>query len=69
MLVLALCVPVGLALYHWMIGGWTGLFLCIALYTPLYAGLMLVLGMNPYERGLVRRVLIKLVPGLAARWT
>ncbi len=68
-LVLALCLPVGLALNHWMIGGWTGLFLCIALYTPLYAGLMLVLGMNPYERGLVRRVLNKLVPGLAARWT
>ncbi|WP_370236094.1 oligosaccharide flippase family protein [Brevundimonas sp.] len=68
-LVLALCVPVGLALNHWMIGGWTGLFLCIALYTPVYLGLMLVLGMNAYERGLVRRVLTRLAPGLAARWT
>lgn len=68
-LVLAVCVPVGLALNHWMIGGWAGLFLCIALYTPLYAGLMLAIGMNPYERGLVRRVLTKVAPGLAARWT
>ncbi|MDP3378633.1 MAG: oligosaccharide flippase family protein [Brevundimonas sp.] len=66
--VLVLCVPVGLALNHWMIGGWTGLFLCIVIYTPLYVGLMLAVGMNPYERGLVRRVLTKLVPGLAARW-
>lgn len=68
-LVLALCVPVGLALNHWMIGGWAGLFLCVAIYTPLYAGLMLAIGMNPYERGLVRRVLTKVAPGLAARWT
>jgi len=67
--VIALCVPVGLALNHWMIGGWTGLILCVAIYTPVYLGLMLVLGMNPYERGLVRRVLSKLAPGLAARWT
>lgn len=68
-LVLALCVPVGLALNHWMIGGWAGLFLCVAIYTPLYAGLMLAIGMNPYERGLVRRVLTKVAPGVAARWT
>ncbi|MBL0946725.1 oligosaccharide flippase family protein [Brevundimonas sp.] len=67
--VLAVCVPVGLALNHWMIGGWTGLFLCVAIYTPLYAGLMLGIGMNPYERGLVRRVLTKVAPGVAARWT
>lgn len=67
--VLAVCVPVGLALNHWMIGGWAGLFLCVAIYTPLYAGLMLAIGMNPYERGLVRRVLTKVAPGVAARWT
>lgn len=68
-LVLAVCLPVGLALNHWMIGGWAGLFLCVAIYTPLYAGLMLAVGMNPYERGLVRRVLTKVAPGVAARWT
>ena len=68
-LVLALCVPVGVALNLWMVGGWVGFALCVAIYTPLYVGLMLAVGMNPYERGLVRRVLSKLVPGLAARWT
>lgn len=68
-LVLALCVPVGLALNHWMIGGWAGLVLCVAIYTTLYASLMLAIGMNPYEKGLVRRVLARVVPGLAARWT
>jgi O-antigen/teichoic acid export membrane protein len=67
--VLGLCVPAGLALNHWLMGGWTGFVLCVALYTPLYVGLMLVIGMNAYERGLVRRVLTRLVPGLAARWT
>lgn len=66
--VLALCVPAGLALNHWMPGGWIGFVLCVVVYTGLYAALMLGVGMNGYERALVRRVLGHLVPGLAARW-
>ncbi|MGV8929950.1 MAG: oligosaccharide flippase family protein [Brevundimonas sp.] len=60
--VLLVSLVVGAALNRWVFGGWAGLLVCATVYSAIYVILMLVYGMNPYERDLVRRVATRLTP-------
>lgn len=60
--VISACLMVGAALERWVIGGWAGLIVCTVAYTAVYGLLMFAFGMNPYERGLVQRVVTRSTP-------